>query len=114
MILVKIKNFSGWCNNELAELIKVLDENTIVVKILDKQLAKGLVQQAAQDLGYSYGYLVLSNHYFVYLKDELPHSVDATIWAKEFMKVINSGIQLDEELMISWFSNAIMAGYDAR
>ena len=42
------------------------------------------------------------------------HSTDAQVWAKEFMKIWqNEPIDLlDEELMIGWFANAIMAGYD--
>ena len=38
-----------------------------------------------------------------------PHTMDAKIWADEFVKH-NPGA--DHELMLSWFANAIMAGYD--
>jgi len=45
-------------------------------------------------------------------------SMDAVVWAKEFMRIYNDNYQadpgewVDESLMIGWFSNAIMAGYD--
>lgn len=29
------------------------------------------------------------------------------VWAKEFMKVVESGVKVDEGLMIGWFANAI-------
>jgi len=45
-------------------------------------------------------------------KGEWPHTMDARIWAQEFMKVRESGTEIDEGLMIGWFANAIMAGYD--
>jgi len=34
---------------------------------------------------------------------------DAKVWAKEFMKVVKV---VDENDMVGWFANAIMAGYD--
>lgn len=45
-------------------------------------------------------------------------SFDAKVWAKEFMRIYNektlqkNHLWIDEELMIAWFANAIMAGYD--
>ena len=39
----------------------------------------------------------------------LPHTMDAAVWAAEYVK-LNPGA--DEGLMLSWFANAIMAGYD--
>jgi hypothetical protein len=45
-------------------------------------------------------------------------SMDAKVWAKEFMRLYNKNIQqqnvlwVDESLMIAWFANSIMAGYD--
>ena len=41
-------------------------------------------------------------------------SIDARVWAKEFMRIYQSQGEkwVDEELMIGWFANAIMAGYD--
>lgn len=41
-------------------------------------------------------------------------STDAQYWAKEFMKIWqNEPIDImDEEMMVGWFANAIMAGYD--
>ena len=47
-----------------------------------------------------------------------PQSMDARVWAKEFMRLYNDKHQaepnelIDEGLMIGWFANAIMAGYD--
>lgn len=38
-----------------------------------------------------------------------PHTMDAQRWAEEFVK-LNPGA--DHDLMLSWFANAIMAGYD--
>lgn len=38
---------------------------------------------------------------------------DAVVWAREFLHIIvEPKIEIDEGLMIGWFSNAIMAGYD--
>lgn len=38
---------------------------------------------------------------------------DAKIWAKEFMRIFgNKKEKIDEELMIGWFANSIMTGYD--
>lgn len=44
----------------------------------------------------------------------LPHSIDARDWAKEFCRTARNHPWLaqDEGTMISWFSSAIMAGYD--
>ena len=43
-----------------------------------------------------------------------PHTMDARVWAKEWLKVIskNPGIPNDEATMIGWFANSIMAGFD--
>ena len=49
-----------------------------------------------------------------------PQSMDAKVWAKEFIRLyknsrlapINIPDWLDEELMLGWFANAIMAGFD--
>ena len=43
-----------------------------------------------------------------------PHTVDAQVWAKEWMKTIKEHPEIanDEGAMIGWFANAIMAGYD--
>lgn len=48
----------------------------------------------------------------------LNDNMDAQAWAKEFMRiwsghVIGEGDTVDEGLMIGWFANAIMCGYDA-
>ncbi len=46
-------------------------------------------------------------------KVNLTNEFDARIWAKEFMKIVmKPGKIIDEETMLSWFANAIMAGYD--
>jgi hypothetical protein len=38
---------------------------------------------------------------------------DAQAWAKEFMRLWGERLsEVDEGLMIGWFANAIMAGYD--
>jgi hypothetical protein len=45
-----------------------------------------------------------------------PQSMDAVVWAKEFMRIYwENNPQLyyiTEDLMLTWFANAIMAGYD--
>jgi len=38
-----------------------------------------------------------------------PHTMDARVWADEFAKVHP---EIDQGLMLGWFANAIMAGYD--
>lgn len=38
-----------------------------------------------------------------------PHTMDAAVWAAEYVK-LNPGA--DEGMMLAWFANAIMAGYD--
>lgn len=45
---------------------------------------------------------------------DLIGETDATVWATEWLETIsrNPGIPTDEGTMISWFANAIMAGYD--
>jgi len=40
---------------------------------------------------------------------KLHSTMDASIWAKEFCKL---NPEVDEGVMLSWFANAIMAGYD--
>lgn len=38
---------------------------------------------------------------------------DASHWADEFMNlIVKRGIEVDHALMIGWFANAIMTGYD--
>lgn len=45
---------------------------------------------------------------------DLHHCLDATIWAKEFMRLHKKfGYEPDEETMRGWFANSIMAGYDS-
>ncbi len=41
-------------------------------------------------------------------------SIDARVWAKEFMRIKKEHHDkwIDESLMIGWFANSIMAGYD--
>lgn len=44
-----------------------------------------------------------------------PHTMDAQVWAKEFLHTAHKlGWQnmMDEGMLIGWFANAIMAGYD--
>lgn len=45
---------------------------------------------------------------------DLTQTTDARIWTKEWLKTIEKhpGVPYDEETMITWFSNAIMAGVD--
>jgi hypothetical protein len=44
-----------------------------------------------------------------HLAAKLHSTTDASIWAKEFCKL---NPQVDEDLMLTWFANAIMTGYD--
>jgi len=40
-------------------------------------------------------------------------TMDAKLWAEEFMRIFGSKMdKIDEGLMIAWFANAIMKGYD--
>lgn len=39
-------------------------------------------------------------------------SNDAQVWAEEFMKVVEAGVQIDEGLMVTWFANAIVTAED--
>lgn len=51
-------------------------------------------------------------------KVNLNDTMDAVIWAKEFMRIFGdkiyqtNGKVIDEDLMRSWFANSIMAGFD--
>jgi len=48
------------------------------------------------------------------LEATLIGNMDAKVWAEEFVKMVNKkpSIATDEGTMITWFANAIMAGYD--
>lgn len=47
-------------------------------------------------------------------KSFLHSTTNASIWAKEFMDtIIEHDIDVDEDFMLGWFANAIMAGYDS-
>lgn len=38
---------------------------------------------------------------------------DAAVWAKEFMRIFGNKLtEIDEDLMHTWFANAIMCGWD--
>ena len=45
---------------------------------------------------------------------KLPRSIDARVWADEWLEVTAKYPQIPtcRDTMITWFSNAIMAGYD--
>jgi hypothetical protein len=52
-------------------------------------------------------------------KQEFPHTMDAKVWAEEFYRCgfrvwqEPGGVEPDQiGLMIGWFANAIMAGFD--
>lgn len=45
--------------------------------------------------------------------DILHSTMDATKWAESFVETVNQfGLDIDKELMVAWFANAIMTGYD--
>lgn len=46
--------------------------------------------------------------------NETLKSFDAQVWADDFMKTLAANPQLtvDRELMVTWFANALMRGYD--
>lgn len=48
------------------------------------------------------------------MDEQIPTTANAQIWAKEFVKIVqeNPLIAFDEETMLAWFANSIMAGYD--
>jgi len=45
---------------------------------------------------------------------DLTETIDAILWADEWLKTIaeHPEIPQDRETMITWFSNALMVGYD--
>lgn len=49
-------------------------------------------------------------------ENQLIGQFDASIWAKEFVKLVKRKpeIATDEETMLGWFANAIMTGYDSK
>lgn len=51
------------------------------------------------------------------LGTKLHSTMDAVVWAREFMRIFSGHVcgpdeTIDEGLMIGWFANAIMTGYD--
>ena len=46
---------------------------------------------------------------------EWPHTMDAKVWVRKWLEITaeKPDVATDEGAMIGWFSNAIMAGYDA-
>lgn len=45
--------------------------------------------------------------------DKLTQTIDASVWAKTFMEMFKDRHEeIDEELMLTWFANAIMTGSD--
>lgn len=45
---------------------------------------------------------------------KLTQTIDATVWAKEFIDLFgHCPEQITYDLMVAWFANAIMTGYDA-
>ena len=47
------------------------------------------------------------------LAHKLHNTTDGQIWAQEFMRVVESGVTVDEGLMLGWFANAIETGRSA-
>jgi len=44
----------------------------------------------------------------------LNYNTDALVWAEEFMKTLREhNLEPSEDLMLGWFANAIMTGYDS-
>ena len=43
-----------------------------------------------------------------------PHTMDAREWVREWLSAVRDHpeIAMDEDAMLGWFANAIMAGYD--
>lgn len=37
---------------------------------------------------------------------------DARKWAEKFCEIISDGRAIDEDMMVGWFANALMVGYD--
>jgi hypothetical protein len=48
------------------------------------------------------------------MSDDTLKSFDARVWAHDFVKTVteNPSIATDEETMTTWFSGALMRGYD--
>jgi hypothetical protein len=45
---------------------------------------------------------------------KLHQTTDARVWAQAFMERVEQGATVDEELMLAWFANALMCGWDHR
>lgn len=47
-------------------------------------------------------------------KGEWPFTIDAQVWARKWLELTRDSpdAATDEGMMIAWFANAIMAGYD--
>lgn len=46
-------------------------------------------------------------------KVKLHDTMDAVVWAKEFMRLFGPKLnEVDEGLMVAWFANSIMCGWD--
>jgi hypothetical protein len=48
------------------------------------------------------------------IRQQWPHTVDAKVWAEKWSEAlaVNPNLPTDNDAMIGWFANAIMAGYD--
>lgn len=57
----------------------------------------------------------MNNKFVGHDGETIPCTMDGQVWAKEFMASVmrNPRLVVDEDVMLGWFANAIMAGYDA-
>jgi hypothetical protein len=45
-------------------------------------------------------------------ENDLLHTPDARVWARTFLRIVAEGAAIDEGMMLGWFANALMAGWD--
>ena len=81
----------------------------LVVGVNDRE--SGEMEQQLDVLDELPGFLALQRGV---MEQQWPHTMDAQIWADEWLKQMERTPEMatDKGAMISWFANAIMAGYD--
>jgi len=99
-----LKRARGWNESDLRKFpTATLELIDVLIALAEANPAAALAKDAASTQG------------LVGPPSKLPQSFDARDWAKEFTTICASkGIVIDEEWMVTWFANALMAGYDQR
>jgi len=103
---MKIASILGWAHGYYClKLDKGVDPRNILVPDIVEQFEKDWGVSVRDELPSS---MIQS---MAVEAQTWPHTMDATIWAREFMERTKGNIT--QEDMIGWFANAIMAGYDS-